>query len=87
MVDNKDTNEDDKDDDNLKDNDEDDEGDSTDKEEGENEQGLEFMSKEELQVDVLNLQRQDWFRVNCLKNSKTKNEKIIIIQYHFYVFS
>ena len=46
VVDNKDTNEDDKDDDNLKDDDEDDEGDSTvkdegdstDKEEGKNEQ-------------------------------------------------
>ena len=35
-----------------------DEGDSTDKEEGENEQGLEFVSKEELQEDVwLNLQK------------------------------
>ena len=63
---------DDEDDDDKDDDKDDDEDDSADKEEDRNEQGLEFMSKEELQENVLNLQRQDWLRASCLKNSKTK---------------
>ena len=71
VVDNKDTNEDDKDDDNLKD----DDGDSIDKEEGENDQGLEFVSKEELQEDVLNLQKAELVESELFQRLQNKKMK------------
>ena len=66
--------EDDNDKDDDKD-DEDDEGDTADKEEGGNEQDLEFMSKEELQKDVLNLQKAGLAESQLSKSLQNKKMK------------